>query len=214
MYFLSIFLPIVALAAGIVTYLQYRKTAEQRVLETGPGGGADELRAGGETVYQGLLWLKDKYEQDREQATAKYMELKEDYERLREDYQKLETGHAYTQDLLNERQSTIDRLREQLQQEALRTAEAKGKLESSGHLLLQMHKELDLALVGDTGRPPRKDVVQTQETAQTGDAVPEGKTGSAETLDAVPGGGIESAETQLAETGEAESKEPLVVAAQ
>jgi hypothetical protein len=154
MHFLLIALPIVALATGIAAYIQYLKSPGQRAMETYREGGSDERRAENETVYQGLLWLKNKYEEDREISTAKYMELKEDYEVLREQYQTLETANAYTHDLLNERQSMIDRLRGQLQQESQRTEEAKGKLESSGHLLLQMHKELDLAFAGDGSRTP------------------------------------------------------------
>jgi hypothetical protein len=152
MHFLLIALPIVALATGIAAYIQYLKSPGQMMVEAYREGGSDEGRAGNETVYQGLLWLKNKYEEDRERSTTRYMELKEEYERLREQYQTLGTSHTYTQDLLNERQSTIDRLRGQLQQESQRTEEAKGKLESSGHLLLQMHKELDIALAGD--KPP------------------------------------------------------------
>ncbi len=155
MHFLSIFLPIVAIAAGVAAYLQYRNNPAQRIAEAGSEEGSGEDHAVGETVYQGLLWMKHKYEEERDRSTAKYMELKEKYEALREEYQKLQTAHAYTQELLNERQSTIDRLRDQLQQEALRTTEARGKLESSGHLLLQMHKELDLALVGANGSMPK-----------------------------------------------------------
>ena len=102
-----------------------------------------ELEAEGETVYRGLLWLKNKYEQDREQSTAKYMQLKEEHEQLKEKNQQLATRYAYTEELLGERQSTIDRLREQLRDETLRTTEAKDKLESSGHLLLKIHQELD-----------------------------------------------------------------------
>ncbi len=108
---------------------------------------AHDLEVVGETVYQGLLWMKNKYEQDREQSTAKYMQLKEEHGQLKEKYQGLETRHSYNQELLNERQSTIDRLRGQLQQETLRTAEVKSKLETSSHLLLKIHKELDQVLV-------------------------------------------------------------------
>lgn len=165
MHFLLIALPIVALATGIAAYIQYLKNPSQKAMETYREGGSDEGHVENETVYQGLLWLKNKYEQDRERSTVKYMELKEEYEGLKEQYQTLETAHAYTHDLLNERQSTIDRLRGQLQQESQRTEEAKGKLESSGHLLLQMHKELDLAFAGDGTRMPgaQKLPVESQE---------------------------------------------------
>lgn len=123
---------------------------------------ARDLEVVGETVYQGLLWMKNKYEQDREQSTAKYMQLKEEYGQLKEKYQELETRHAYTQELLNEGQSTIDRLRGQLHQETLRTAEAKRKLESSGHLLMKIHKELDEVLA--------REAMSSETSAETGSA--------------------------------------------
>jgi hypothetical protein len=202
MQFLSIFLPIVALAAGIAAYIQYRKNLQQRAPVTVREGASDELHAEGETVYQGLLWLKHKYEEDRERSTAKYMALKEEYERVRERYLKLETGHAYTEELLNERQSTIDRLRDQLHQETLRTTEARDKLESSGHLLLKMHKELDLAFAGDASRvgdaamPGGQGEAEPRHSAQADDVTPEG--------DAVA----------PVDIGEPDSQESLVVAAQ
>src|SRR5579872_4901766 len=62
---------------------------------------ARDLEVVGETVYQGLLWMKNKYEQDREQSTAKYMHLKEEHGQLKEKYQELETRHAYNQELLS-----------------------------------------------------------------------------------------------------------------
>src|ERR1700761_9460208 len=65
MSFLSIFLAIVALAAGVAAYLQYLKNPAHKVAEAGREGGSDEDHAVGETVYQGLLWMKHKYEEER-----------------------------------------------------------------------------------------------------------------------------------------------------
>ncbi len=112
--------------AAVITYLYYPKTQASPAL---PTQGADQPVVGEpaekNTAYDGLLWLKNKYEQDREQATAKYMSLKAEHLELREKYAGLQ---------------------EQLQYEMQRSSDIKGKLESSGELLLRLHAQLDQLL--------------------------------------------------------------------
>jgi hypothetical protein len=132
--------------AAIIIYLYYPKTKDSEapaIHTTGlapENNMADQLSDGilaGETTageavagtrnttYDGLLWLKNKYQQDREQATVKYMSLKAEHLELKEKYEGLQ---------------------EQLQYEMQRSSDIKGKLESSGELLLRLHAQLDQLL--------------------------------------------------------------------
>jgi hypothetical protein len=117
---------IFVLLAAVVTYLYYPKTQASPALPIQTADQApveDPIEKS--TAYDGLLWLKSKYEQDREQATAKYMSLKAEHLELREKYAGLQ---------------------EQLQYEMQRSSDIKGKLESSGELLLRLHAQLDQLL--------------------------------------------------------------------
>lgn len=88
---LWIALPMVMLSILVTVYIHHRKRSMQK--EGGPAmivldqdgfpevlaklhPTAEELNKEGETVYQGLLWMKNKYEQDRELADEKYGRLK------------------------------------------------------------------------------------------------------------------------------------------
>ncbi len=88
---LWIALPMVMLSILITVYIHHRKRSRQKgegpvVTDMGQDGfpevlaklhpTAGELEREGETVYQGLLWMKNKYEQDRELADEKYGRLK------------------------------------------------------------------------------------------------------------------------------------------
>jgi hypothetical protein len=107
--------------------------------------------------YKGLLWMKNKYEQDRELADMKYEQLKMEFRHSEEKYSAALSEQKALRDLLNEkdfrlgllqnqlddRQSWIDRLNEQAQQDKTRCEELAAKLELSSQLLLKIHQELD-----------------------------------------------------------------------
>jgi hypothetical protein len=267
--FLWIFLPIFILTILVTSYVHYRKRSKKKeegvpvsplTIEGDDGAAlariysdAEARPEDGNTAYRGLLWLKAKYERERERSTAKYMQLKEEHRQLKDKYEELEdhykkakaadpagvisgdpasaiaadpasspsclppvpaeTGngvvnedlierlslkdqlaeknlqvaflqnqldqrinnyhqlehqgreakeklaeweirHPQMQELLNERQTTIDHLREQLQLETRKTADVKTKLESGGNLLLKIHQELDQLLTKDAGNLP------------------------------------------------------------
>jgi hypothetical protein len=56
-------------------------------------------------------------------------------------------------DRITELETTIDGLRAALKKEILRASEVKGKLESSGQLLLKLHEELDQLLISQDPDP-------------------------------------------------------------
>ena len=51
--------------------------------------GADEVASGRETIYQGILWMQEKYEQYREQANRRYEQLKGELGRSERRYHEL-----------------------------------------------------------------------------------------------------------------------------
>ncbi|HZE83060.1 MAG TPA: hypothetical protein VE035_02075, partial [Puia sp.] len=87
--------------------------------------------------YKGLLWMKNKYEQDRELADLKYEQLKSEFRHSEEKYSAVLAEQKTLRDLLGEkdfrigllqnqlddRQSWIDRLHEQAQQDKTRCEE-------------------------------------------------------------------------------------------
>src|SRR5258707_5334282 len=94
---LWISLPMVLIALLVTTYLHYRKKRKQKDEEDHlPGYAPDSdrlanglligepaavLQEEGGNAYRGLLWMKDKYEQYREQTDRKYEKLKEELAR-------------------------------------------------------------------------------------------------------------------------------------
>src|SRR5450432_1002967 len=87
---LWIALPMFMLTLLVTAYVHHRKTRSGRetpaLLSLDQDGFPEvlarlhptekEVEAEGETVYQGLLWMKRKYEQDRELADEKYGRLR------------------------------------------------------------------------------------------------------------------------------------------
>ncbi|MDP4255245.1 MAG: hypothetical protein Q8938_14645 [Bacteroidota bacterium] len=233
---LWIFLPVFTVAALITTYVHYRKRRKNNgqddpvmgvytegdllAMPADTGEAMRSLPENTSEAYKGLLWLKNKYEQDREQATARFVQLKEEHRLLREKYENLQDKFrkkgagdpnapestplpanplpptredlielaavkdqlaeknlqlAFLQNQLDQRinsyhqleqqdreqkdqitglqatvdrlQATVDRLQASLDKEVLRASEVKGKLESSGQLLLKLHEQLDQLLV-------------------------------------------------------------------
>jgi hypothetical protein len=71
-----------------------RETVREEEGGSGPGergeAGEEELTATGkETIYQGILWMKEKYEQYREQADRRYEQLRQELGRSERRYGEL-----------------------------------------------------------------------------------------------------------------------------
>jgi hypothetical protein len=118
---------------------------------------------GRDNIYQGILWMKDKYEQYRDQADQRYELLKEELNRSERRYQDLllsmeenksglppaaalamvEAQYSQVRQQLDARQLIIDELEEQLRIERLKVEELVAKLQSNSQLLLNIYQELD-----------------------------------------------------------------------
>jgi hypothetical protein len=126
---------------------------------------------GKDNIYQGILWMKDKYEQYRDQSDQRYALLKEELGRLEGRYQDLllsienktnlpateppaaaaetviadntsaDTAALHQQ--LETRQLIIDELEEQLRIERLKVEELVAKLQNNSQLLTNIYQELD-----------------------------------------------------------------------
>ena len=118
---------------------------------------------GKDNIYQGILWMKDKYEQYRDQSDQRYALLKEEVNRLERRYQDLllsienkttttdetviaenpvaDTAALHQQ--LETRQLIIDELEEQLRIERLKVEELVAKLQNNSQLLMNIYQELD-----------------------------------------------------------------------
>jgi hypothetical protein len=122
--------------------------------EVAPGGGEsyigrDEVTRGGEaiseeaeaelgetgkeTIYRGILWMKEKYEQYREQADRRYEQLREALGRSEQRYQELlavmEQRSGEMPGLLSAKQAIIDELEAQLRSERMKVEELVLKLQ-------------------------------------------------------------------------------------
>jgi len=142
----------------------------------GPGergeAGEEELTATGkETIYQGILWMKEKYEQYREQADRRYEQLREELGRSERRYGELlatmeqnkgdgmtpDGGVAPEEDMtrglgdqlaevrgqLDTKQGIIEELETQLRSERMKVEELVLKLQVNSQLLLTIYRELD-----------------------------------------------------------------------
>ncbi|HXB32718.1 MAG TPA: hypothetical protein VNV35_04825 [Puia sp.] len=123
----------------------------------------EELTATGkETIYQGILWMKEKYEQYREQADRRYELLREEFGRSERRYQELMAimeqdknrvlgdhlaeaqGHLDAkQGVIEEKQRIIEDLEAQLRSERLKVEELIKKLQANSELILRIYKELE-----------------------------------------------------------------------
>jgi hypothetical protein len=79
----------------------------------------------GDNLYKGLLWMKQKFEDYREQTDQRIGTLKEQ---------------------LEQRTAVAQQLKEELAQAKEKIAELTGKLSSNMNLLMNIHKELDRSL--------------------------------------------------------------------
>jgi hypothetical protein len=114
---------------------------------------------GKDNIYQGILWMKAKYEQYRDQADQRYELVKEELKRSERRYQDLllsieenksippATGQQQELDearqQLDARQLIIDQLEEQLRIERLKVEELVARLQTNSQLLLNIYQELD-----------------------------------------------------------------------
>jgi hypothetical protein len=132
----------------------------------------EELSATGrETIYQGILWMKEKYEQYREQADLRYELLREELGRSERRYQELlvtmeqnqnqalgtvtdsrpevvnvaEAGEVGGEDkaIPDVKQGIIEDLETQLRSERLKVEELVRKLQANSELILRIYKELE-----------------------------------------------------------------------
>jgi hypothetical protein len=123
----------------------------------------EELTATGkETIYQGIVWMKEKYEQYREQADQRYEHLREELGRSERRYLELqaimeqdknrilaehlaEAGDrlAQVQGQLDIKQGIIQDLEAQLRSERLKVEELIKKLQANSELILRIYKELE-----------------------------------------------------------------------
>ena len=130
---------------------------------SGDSSGEEELSATGkETIYQGILWMKEKYEQYREQADQRYEDLREELGRSERRYLELqaimeqdrnrilaehlaEAGDrlAQVQGQLDAKQTIIEELEAQLRSERLKVEELIKELQANSELILRIYKELE-----------------------------------------------------------------------
>ena len=110
-------------------------------------------------LYQGILWMKEKYEQYRDLADQKIEELKEQLKKAQQVDQRIENGEAsdHLQERfldLEEKYSTalqqlevknrlIDELQDQLLVQTQKIEDLVAKLQKSSQLLLNISQELD-----------------------------------------------------------------------
>jgi len=115
-----------------------------------------------DNIYQGILWMKDKYEQYRDQADQRYELLKEELNRSERRYQDLllsieankdsapgaalaalEVQYNQARQQIDSRQLIIDELEEQLRIERQKVEELVAKLQTNSQLLLNVYQELE-----------------------------------------------------------------------
>src|SRR5579863_5204768 len=115
-------------------------------VEGGDASDREELTATGkETIYQGILWMKEKYEQYREQADHRYELLREELGRSEQRYQ----GLLATIDQDKNRalgmvtDNRIEELEAQLRVERLKVQELVMKLQANSELILRIYRELE-----------------------------------------------------------------------
>ena len=132
---LWISLPMAVVAILITTYLHYRKKRAEVLV---PAAVDEEERAGeswpedSNHPYQGYLWMKDKYEEYRQQADDRYYQLKAQL-----------SGEQVRVKELN---TTIGDLNNTI-------TDLSARLEANRRLLLNIHNELNNSLKGESLPP-------------------------------------------------------------
>jgi hypothetical protein len=140
------------------------KSGVETGVESGDDSDREELTATGkETIYQGILWMKEKYERYREQADQRYELLREELGRSERRYQELMAIMEQDKNrvlgdhlaevqgqldakqviVIEEKQGIIDDLEAQLRSERLKVEELVKKLQANSELILRIYKELE-----------------------------------------------------------------------
>jgi hypothetical protein len=125
------------------------ESGDRRTIAEGESGDAsdrEELTAtGNERIYQGILWMKEKYEQYREQADHRYELLREEYGRSEQRYQgllaTLEQDKNRALGMVTD--DRIEELEAQLRVERLKVGELVMKLQANSELILRIYRELE-----------------------------------------------------------------------
>jgi len=128
-------------------------------VEDGEASDREELSATGkETIYQGILWMKQKYEQYREQADHRYELLRGELGRSELRYQELLTTMEQDKNRalgmvtdnreepaadFDGKQGIIEDLEGQLRVERLKVQELVTKLQANSELILRIYRELE-----------------------------------------------------------------------
>lgn len=123
---------------GEVTLSHREEDGVSRGKEERVSRGAEERGgkgAGRDAIYQGILWMKEKYEQYREQADRRYELLREELRRSELRYQELVMSMGSPDQMI------IDQLETQLRAERQKTEELTIKLRESTELLLKVYEE-------------------------------------------------------------------------
>ena len=77
---------------------ELREGLQGKMRERSGGEGWDDMSSGKDAIYRGILWMKDKYEQYREQADRRYELLREELRRSEQRYQELMMSVQHSQD--------------------------------------------------------------------------------------------------------------------
>src|SRR5579863_306889 len=115
-------------------------------VEGGDASDREELTATGkEAIYQGILWMKEKYEQYREQADHRYELLREELGRSDQRYQELLAAMEQDKNraLGMVTDNRIEELESQLRVERLKVQELVMKLQANSELILRIYRELE-----------------------------------------------------------------------
>ncbi|HEY4207216.1 MAG TPA: hypothetical protein VGM31_10400 [Puia sp.] len=148
---LWIFLPLFVIVLLVTTYIHHRRKGRETglVLENEglllagePNGGsgttpgsadvADIGQPEGDNLYKSLIWMKQKFEDYREQADQRMWTLKEQ---------------------LDQRTAAVQQLVDELTQAKGKIVELSDKLENNMSLLMNIHKELDRSLNMEVAAP-------------------------------------------------------------
>jgi hypothetical protein len=116
----------------------------------GDASGEEELTATGkETIYQGILWMKEKYERYREQADRRYEQLREELGRSERRYQDLlatieqktieQNKNSVAETVTDKR---LEELESQLRSERMKVEELVAILQTNTRMLQKVIPEL------------------------------------------------------------------------
>lgn len=151
---LWISLPIFVLSIVVATWMHYHKRKIAREEDRDESFPAldrflQSIEAEGASPYQGMLWLKQKYELFKEQTDDRFGKLQEKFCILQDEYNELQEEHFRMVQIHEERLRMIEGLEERVRQSEQRAGVLTGKLETGSRLLIQAHQELNRLLAGE-----------------------------------------------------------------